>query len=72
MREEVSAERMRMDDRDYINIHINTPGYRMYRPAWKMIAWFTTAPNAKKNDKKQFVLDSLTDAQKNSNTTRYV
>lgn len=68
MREEASAERSRMTDQRYINLHLNTPGYRTYRPAWKMIAWQVTTQD--QNDKKEFVLDRLTDAQKNANTTR--
>lgn len=76
MREEVSAERLRMTDQGYINIHLNTPGYRTYRPAWKMIAWHVTAGSGSGeesrtlNDRKRRVLDSLTDAQKDANTTR--
>ena len=59
-----------MNDARYINIHLNTPGYRIYRPAWKMIAWHVTAGDDRTNQRKQFVLDSLTDAQKQANTTR--
>ncbi|KAF6241834.1 hypothetical protein HO173_000546 [Letharia columbiana] len=76
MREEVSAERLRMTDQGYINLHLNTPGYRTYRPAWKMIAWHVTAGSGSGeesrtlNDRKRRVLDSLTDAQKDANTTR--
>ena len=71
MREEFSAERMRMNDSRYINLHLSTPGYRQYRPAWKMIAWHVTAGDDKQqNQRKQSVLDSLTDAQKQANTTR--
>lgn len=70
MREEVSAERLRKTDQEYINIHLNTPGYRTYRPAWKMIAWHVKTPSAKQNNRKQYVLDSLTDAQKRANTAR--
>ena len=71
MREEFSAERMRLNDSRYINLHLNTPGYRQYRPAWKMIAWHVTAGDNKQNNlRKQSVLDSLTDAQKQANTTR--
>lgn len=70
MREEASAERSRMNDQRYINLHLNTPGYRTYRPAWKMISWQVTEPSVEQNRKKQFVLDRLSDAQKNANTTR--
>ena len=70
MREEACEERLRMSDARYINIHLNTPGYRIYRPAWKMIAWHVTAGDERTNQRKQFVLDSLTDAQKQANTTR--
>ena len=59
-----------MSDQRYINMHLNTPGYRTYRPAWSMIAWHVTAPNAMQNSRQQFVLDRLTDVQKNANTTR--
>ena len=69
MREEFSVERSRMADSRYINIHLNTPGYRIYRPAWKMLAWHITAKE-KQNERKQGVLDSLTDTQKQTNTTR--
>ena len=70
MREEASAERSRMSDQQYINIHLNTPGYRIYRPKWKMIAWHVKEGNDAQNDRKQSVLDDLTDAQKQTNTTR--
>lgn len=71
MREEISEERLRINnDQPYINIHLNTPGYRTYRPAWKMIAWHPKGASAKENFRRQFVLNSLTDAQKNANTTR--
>lgn len=70
MREEACEERLRMSDAQYINIHLNTPGYRIYRPAWKMIAWHVTVGDERTNQRKQFVLDSLTDAQKQANTTR--
>ena len=69
MREEASAERSRMNDQRYINLHLNTPGYRTYRPAWSMLAWQVTA-SAEQNDREQFVLERLTDAQKSANTTR--
>ena len=69
MREEVSEERLRMTDPRYINIHLNTPGYRTHRPVWKMIAWHVTAGDERTNQRKQFVLDSLTVAQKQANTT---
>ena len=69
MREEASAERSRMNDQRYINLHLNTPGYRTYRPAWRMLAWQVTA-SAEQNNREQFVLDRLTDAQKSANTTR--
>lgn len=58
-----------MTDRAYINLHLNTPGYRTYRPAWRMLAWQVTAPG-EENNREQFVLERLTDAQKSSNTTR--
>ena len=70
MREEASAERSRMNDQRYINLHLNTPGYRIYRPTWKMISWQVTEPSVKQNSRKQFVLDRLSDAQKIANTTR--
>lgn len=58
------------NDSRYINIHLNTPGYRTYRPAWRMISWHVKGVSAKENDRKQYVLDRLTHAQKNANTTR--
>lgn len=67
MREEASEERLRMTDRQYINIHLNTPSYRIHRPAWKMIAWHRTA---NQNDRRESVLDMLTETQKQNNTTR--
>lgn len=70
MREEASAERLRTNDQRYINNHLNTPGYRHYRPAWNMTAWHVAAPSDKQNSRKQSVLDGLTDAQKAANTTR--
>ena len=70
MREEASGERSRMSDQQYINIHLNTPGYRIYRPKWKMIAWHVKEGDDAQNDRKQSVLDDLTDAQKQANTTR--
>ena len=59
-----------MEDPRYVNIHLNTPGYRTYRPAWKMIAWHVKGNSAKQNDRKDWVLDRLSDAQKQANTTR--
>ena len=59
-----------MTDKQYINIHLNTPSCRIYRPAWKMIAWHVKAGDASQNQRKQSVLDGLTDAQKQANTTR--
>ena len=71
MREEVSEERLRLaNDQGYINVHLNTPGYRKYRPAWKMVSWHSKGFSAKENDRRQSVLDGLTDAQKIANTTR--
>ena len=70
MREEFTAERSRMSDTRYINLHLSTPGYRSYRPAWKMLAWQVTTGSAAQSARKQFVLDSLTDAQIDANTTR--
>ena len=72
MRHEWTAERQRVTDVQYINSHINTPGYRKYRPAWKMIAWHARARIETDNASQTSVLDALTDAQKNANTTRYV
>ncbi|KAL9064772.1 MAG: hypothetical protein Q9161_008661 [Pseudevernia consocians] len=69
MREEFSAERSSTADSRYINIQLNTPGYRTGRPAWKMLAWHITAKE-KQNERKQGVLDGLTDTQKQTNTTR--
>lgn len=70
MREDATAERVRMNDEQYINWHLNTPGYRLYRPAWKMISWHVKDGEDRQNQRKQLILDSLTDAQKRANTTR--
>lgn len=70
MREEATAERVRMSDQRYINWHLNTPGYRLYRPAWKMISWHVKDGEDGQNQRRQLILDSLTDAQKRANTTR--
>ena len=69
MREEFSAERSSTADSRYINIQLNTLGYRTDRPAWKLLAWHITAKE-KQNERKQGVLDSLTDTQKQTNITR--
>ena len=70
MREEATGQRMRTSDQRYINLHLNTPGYRIYRPVWKMISWHVKEGDDKQSQRKQLVLNSLTDAQKRANTTR--
>ena len=72
MRQEWSLERQNTTDKKYINKHFNTPGYRKYRIAWKMMAWHTKAPSETHYTAQTSVLDALTHAQKNANTTRYV
>ena len=72
MRQECSEDRQRMTDIQYINKHFTLPGYRTYRPAWKMIAWHAKMSSETDYIGQKAVLDALTDAQKNANTTRYV
>ena len=59
-----------MSDERYINKHLNTPGYRTYRPAWKMLSFHEKWGDERPNQRRKFVLDSLTNAQKRANTTR--
>ena len=71
MRQEWSAERDAMTDEKYIEKYFRQPSYRN-RAAWRMIGWHWTAINQTSFATQTAVLNALTDAQKNANTTRYV
>ena len=72
MRQGWSAERQRTNDPRYIGTHLSGPTQQTYRRAWKMMAWHTNALSETRYAAQTPVLDALTDAQKNANTTRYV
>ena len=72
MRQGWSAERQRMDDVQYVRTHFTWQGSRKYRPAWRMMAWHTKVKSETRYAAQTSVLDALTKAQKNANTTRYV
>ena len=71
MREGFSTKKWEKDDIRYADQCFNTPAYSHYRPTWKMLSWHAVAVDGNNhNQSTQYVLENLTDAQKQANTTR--